>query len=507
MIGLTILIILATIIVIFLRWQNRKSIKQTELKIKANKILLNLSEMLNCSEIKIIDPPKEYDREIFFPEDPINNPSIYSDNYEDCGSPKVFSSLSELEKEAKKIYQMPEKYKNSLGGANLMVFSSQAAKEKLNSNEYKLYSPLFFGFYRNQSSKSLFNLVKTGKVAIKPFSVHSPATTTLTNNTNQTLNINIPKGTILEGTNENQAPIQTTEDYNITIQPHNTITAQLEHKPLNFMDEYLKILELKLEFERKGYVYGFYGDYLSMRYNCSGEYKLTCFFNPELKEEIVQKHLPDSSELCSIHQSCEMLKTDFKDKKVKRMCIAKIPLKNMEQKEGEDFKYAIHEGVVIEFESGECIVVEKFGSDSSTSISHRERIDPRGQIETHKCKVSGNDVYVHDEIYEIMQDSQWRNIDSVLTGAEIYDRIQSSPKYEATTTNCQHFARTTFPEANFSPQKAQGTKLVTKVTKEVINHTGYCAKDLYKQLQIKEPVKDPRLTMGRFGYYRKGQRF
>lgn len=260
-------------------------------------------EEYDATNITFVNSFNEYDNELFEPSKKFDQDySIYSAQYEDLCPPKMYSRFDDAKTKAEEIYAIPKNCQNCLGGANLMLFASLTIGEQ-NEDDFKLYSPMEFGFYRNQSSKCLFNLVKKGDLSMDAFSVNSPASTIIRNNTNRWIDVFIPKKTILEGINISMPPIFTNENISIKIPPKENKPIQINHSPFQSSSGYNPISKIwscsncgtSCEYPNhicKCTARGEGCSHFTFSETSSGQFKLTNFFCPDLNIPVNPKEEP-----------------------------------------------------------------------------------------------------------------------------------------------------------------------------------------------------------------------
>lgn len=329
------------------------------------------------------------------------------------------------------------------------------------SNEpFCLYSPLYFGFYRNSSSRSLFNLVKKGDVSMTTLTSHSPPATTITNNTERALDIYIPKGTILEGINIKMKPVVTTEDFRMKLPAKENVSIKLDCGTLTLPGNVVEQMMWTCSYCN-----------VSCRYpnhicpcngNCNhtpesrytgNEYLLTSFIQPYKTPEPGKPKINTTSDLWN---------KELRDLKVESMCIASRLVKAMGHYwPGEDkYDAAVHEAIIFKMSNNKYILVEKMdGGD--------------GIINTFPCEVNGNIVTTANDTLEIDPEEKWRMPLKTIYGKNVYDRLTNEVAYSTLYDNCQKFARMSFPEAKFSPPKYNGMKLFWRGLAEFNAHYNY----------------------------------
>lgn len=431
------------------------------------------------STITIIKSIDGYDKGIFEKQKhPEKNPSIYSSQYADVSAPKKFTNYDDAKKAAEKIYYIPAKYKHCLGGANLIMYASSAVLSDCNG--ISLYCPSVLGFIRNQSSKSIFNLVKTGVISMTPISVHSPGAVTITNNKNYLVKVDISKGTILEGRLPSQSPIFTTENVYVTLKAKESQNIKLNHKPL--YPEYESTMwtcsRCNVSCAYPHHICPCNGNCCHTNYSCQkeGEYLATGFINPDA-EPPKQDQPNKENEYSRVDESCNIWNDKLKNKKINKSCIAYRPLDFLKEMNGQEMKYAIHEANVVEID-GDYYLIEKMGPDSSSK-------NKNGYIDTRHCKVEGNNV-ISEDGKTLRINENWKQPSQTITGQDIWNRIQNNDAYSLGDKNCQDFARNLIGECNFSKPKAKNATLYGNAIIEAlsISQGGVCDHYMYRNFGV-----------------------
>lgn len=478
---LTLLLITKKIILIKRNRKNKKIFLE-----QLNSIFIDM----DIDFINFFKCPDGYDDDIFQStgdiEEDKKNPSVFSYSYSDIHYPKKYKNMEEMKNESKKMYSIPKEFKSCLGGHNLMVIGSAI---KYNDTTI-LHCPIDLGLYRNKSCKSLFNLVKTGKVTMSPLSVNSPAKTLLQNNTKKPISVIIPKNTVLDSNSIDRYPLVTTEAAKITLPPKGSANATLKHKPLEWLNEQIRLYQKEIwscsncgewcikphhlcHCTRNGKGCCHNG---GIPYKYSGKYVMTPFIHLDQSQQQNYHNASErqntnteknnEEEYCAVQQSCDIWNKELRDRKIKRVAIAKRPLNSMKEFYKNEFYFAVHESVVVETEDGKYYNIEKMQPDNTYK---------NGRIDTRSCNLNGNIVEFPNENYTIDKRarSNWRDIsDYNIKGEIIYKRLQKNKKYNVYKDNCQEFATSLIPEAKFE-KRTSGLLLMTGGLFEGLNHWMY----------------------------------
>ena len=171
---------------------------------------------------------------------------------------------------------------------------------------------------------------------------------------------------------------------------------------------------------------------------------------------------------CSVSPSCDIW-DELSDKQIVRGCIAKTPLLNLKESKHKKIDIFRHEALIVEVENGDYYCIEKMGPDSKKFSKNGKY--PYGHIDTHKCKVVDDKVYLDNNcVYKKDSIEDWREPSEDTYCSEIAENIHNQPPYSLKNFNCQNLSRNLIKNLDFHPQKAKKLKLMIGGGLELASH-------------------------------------